>query len=305
MIVSYRLLDGRGGYVRFLTVSCCVCLLLLTMTTQPALATSGHGCAPLQPPPVAGPLVQPATTAGTLFINEVLTLTRFSWTCSPGPIYTNPAWVELYNAQDQALDLSAAHVSLDGGSGTNSFLVPIGSAIASHGFLVLFPMQNPWFAATVTSTIRLLIQGIPVDTVTIPTLALNQSYARVPDGGKQWQITAKPTIGSSNTGTLPLPAPSSKGSGSSNSSSNSNNGSVGTTGGVTATGTQPSWSKMSFPTATPAISAPVLVSTPVVQTNATPQGMTQMDVPRKLLLTVLVIALGLALLWGWRQFSSS
>ena len=271
------------------------------MTTPPALAASGHGCAPLQPPPVAGPLVEPATTAGILFINEVLMLTRYSWTCSPGPIYTNPAWVELYNAGNQALDLSAAHVSLDGGTGTNPFLVPMNSAIAAHGFLVLFPMQNPWFAATVTPTLRLLIQGVPVDTVTIPTLALNQSYARIPDGGKQWQITGKPTIGSSNTGTLLLPTPTSNG----NSNNNGNNGAVGTTSGVTATGTQPSWSKMNLPTATPTIAAPILLSTPVIQTHATSQVTTQTDLPRKILLTALVIALGLALLWGWRQFSSS
>lgn len=286
--------------MRYLTVSCCVCFLLLTMTTPPVMAASGHGCAPLQPPPVAGPLVQPVPAAGTLFINEVLSLTRFSWTCSPGPIYTNPAWVELYNAQNEAFDLYAAHVSLDGGPNTKPYSVPIGSAIAPHGFLVLFPMRNSWFATTATSTFRLLIQGIPVDSVTVPSMTLNQSYARVPDGGKQWQVTTKPTIDGSNTGTLQIP-PSGNGSNNGN-----NNGSVSATGGggVTAIGTQPSWSKMSFPTAT-STTVPILVSTPVVQTNAIAQSATQMDVPRKILLTVLVIALGFALLWSWRQFISS
>ena len=289
--------------MRPLTVSCCVCFLLLTITTQWVPATSGstHGCAPLVPPPVPGPLVLPLPTPGALFINEILLQSRTSWTCPPGPVYSNPAWVEIYNAQNQALDLYAAHASLDCGPGTAVFKFPIGSAIAAHGFLTLFPTSNSFFSGIKNSILRLLIQGISVDTVTIPPVPPEQSYARIPDGGNQWQITTHPTIDSSNTGTTPPSPPG--GAGGNGASGNS--GSGGSPGSTTAT--QPAWSNMHFPTPTPAASTVVATSTSVVQitaVNSTNTATSPTDIPRKILLTVLVIAFGLTLLWCWRQFRS-
>ncbi len=277
-------------------------LITIIVLIQPAQSTHAttkpkHGCASPIPPPVSGTLTQPPATAGILFLNEILLHPRTTWNCTELSKQTANAydvWIELYNAQNQPLDLYGVHTSIDSGPNTNAFYLPFGSAIAAHSFLVIFPFNNPRFATTQGNTLRLLIAGIPIDTVTVPPLLPDQSYARVPDGGATWQITATPTIDASNgqAGTPPAgsgKAPTLSGNGGSGMNS----------------GTPPAWSALSFPnTTTPVATAPstLLPAPSLVFSSMTSMG--TMDVAHKILLSLLVLGLVGTLFWCWRLFSS-
>jgi hypothetical protein len=290
--------------VRFLAISCscCLFLLLLGVTTSGALATTKpkHGCAPAIPPPVSAPLVPPAAIAGQLFLNEVLLTPHSIWNCSDVGAYTKAtdSWIELYNAQDQALDLAVVHTSIDSGPNTNPLFLHSGTAIAAHSFLVIFPFTDPSFFQTATSTLRLLINNVPVDEVTLPTLAPDQSYARIPDGSTTWQITDTPTIDSSN---MPIIGAGNGTGGKSGASPQAIT--PDSTAASQDDGIQPTWTTMHLPTAT-AIS-PVLTPMPSVPSPAQQQITQNGDISHKIILTLLAVAFALILLWCWKLFSSS
>ncbi len=279
-------------------------LLFFLLNTAPGYAsTTPHGCAPQAPPPVSGTPGPPPATPGIVLINEVLNNPGSTWNCSePTGTFSlsSDSWVELFNPQNQPFDLYAAHTSLDAGPNTFTFTFPFGAAIAGHSYLVVFPDRYIGLL-NAGNNLRLTIGGTEIDQVSVPALALDTSYARVPDGSSNWQITASPTIDASNTppSTQVTPTPvSTKGSSHSGSSSTGN----GYTTPTLVTGKQTGWTKLQLPTtdslATPTSNSP-LAASPAASTTST-----AWNVPRRILLTVLVVALALSLFWCWKLFSS-
>jgi hypothetical protein len=229
-----------------------------------------------------------------------------NWNCSePANTYslTTDTWVELYNPQNQPFNLYEARASLDSGSIANAFHFPFGTAIAAHGYLVVFPeayyLSNTSMAG---NTIRLIFAGVTeIDQVSIPALAPDTSYARIPDGSANWQITTNPTIDASNTsstGVTPTPV-STKGSGHSGNGSNGN----GYTTPTLVSGKQPGWMKLQLPATTDSSATPASTN-PLVTSPTASSTSSVWDVPRRILLTLLVVVLGLSLFWCWKLFSS-
>src|SRR5579875_1550480 len=173
-----------------------------------ASAASTHGCAPSTPPQLTGTSANAPATYQSLFINEVLSTPNSTWNCSElgstSNNYSKDAWIEIYNPQDQAFDLYAARAYLDNGPGSKTYILPFGSDIPAHGFLVIFPNGNLVLDGT-SPTLRLMFPGTVIDEITLPTqIPLDTSYARLTDGSVNWQICPLPTIDASNT---PPPAP--------------------------------------------------------------------------------------------------
>lgn len=281
-------------------------LLFMSMTPLSLFAATRHGCAPLTPPSVSGSLILPPAQYDTLLINEVLTLPHSTWNCSESGVYTpiNDAWVEVYNPQNQPFDLYAVHTNLDSGPNTDPFYFPFGSAIAAHGYLVVFPRTSAAFLSTEGTTLRLVIDGTVIDELALPPLGEDQSYARIPDGGSTWQITSNPTIDTSNAPAqhnTPTPTLSNNVSGYGNGGSYTSI--TNTTDRQTrAEGTQPGWNTLQLPTRT---SSTLDVSpSPGGATPSTQPG-DNMDIPHKILFTLLLVALALTLLWSWRLFTTS
>jgi len=285
------------------------------MTISTVFSATGHGCAPAMPPPVAGTLAQPEATAHAVFINEVLSNPGSIWNCSAqeANASTNDVWVELYNPQNQALDLYTTHAGLDTGPNTTQSYFPVGSAIAAHGFLVIFPevsLSAPLFLNSQSSLLRLLISGTLVDQVTLIPLVLDTSYARMPDGGDTWQVTDAPTIDASNVPPIPTPTPTRTPKPSSSvktdSQKSSTQGKAGTLNGATTetsnepTGTQPAWNRLNVPTTTSSVPGTTQQGN---APNSAPQASDTADLPQKVLLTSLAAASLLALLWGSRFFT--
>jgi len=317
--------------VRFLIIVSSILLLTLVLFTPSfASVATKHGCAPETPPAVPGALVQPTAARGTLFINEALLTPHSTWNCSELGVYnpTSDAWLEIYNPQNQPLDLYSVHTSIDSGPNTNLFYLPLGSAIAPYGFLVVFPRLDSGFLATETTTWRLLIGGVPVDEVALPMLGEDQSYARVPDGSSTWIITSASTIGASNTTSVLSPAPTktkveatatarssggNKGSGGNHEGVGKNRGDSGSGGSTSGNGSstdtgnrqqqvdgaQPTWNSLKHPTTVVASTSPAVTqsSNSVLQASSN-----DLDISHKILLTLLVIAFAGALLWCWRLF---
>ena len=191
------------------------------------------------------------------------------------------------------------NVCFEIGSSTMPFYLPLGSVIAPHGYLVLFPSM---FSGTLINTnVRLLIGGVIIDQVNIPSLPVDQSYARIPDGSNLWQITNTPTIDASNnmSQVSPLVSPT---------VSSPNQGPAGS-GYATSTpapilGTQTVWSSLQFPT-------PVGIATPVTKPSvANPSPLSPpvndgWDTPHRILITAPLVTLALMLFLCWRSFTNS
>lgn len=284
--------------VGFFVILLCSMTILSTATVSGA---GGHGCAPLVPPGIPGSPVPAPPTPGTIVINEVLLVPHSTWNCSESGSYfsTTDAWIELYNTQNQAFNLYAAHALMDSGSNTNSFSFPFGAAIAAHGYLVVFPRTNSAFVSSETATLRLVIPQMVVDQVTVPPLGQDQSYARTSDGAASWKITSTPTIDASNTSLQVTPTAITS------STESGGTGSVRTPVGsfsgdhkVLVDGVQPDWTRLQVPSATPTAGVILHPTTPPASTVST--GSSGSDLPRRIVLTVLVMALAATLLWCWK-----
>ena len=313
-------LDKPQQKIRWFSMSLATLLLCFSLFSlvSPVLGAQSHGCAPDTPPPVPNATPIQALPAIVL-INEVLSQPKSKWNCSePSSVFSAPkdSWIELFNPQNQALDLYAAHaqISLNGGS-TSAFL-PFGSAIAAKSFLVIFPLENQTVAPPAMWNVVLSIEGTIIDQVAIPLLQPDQSYARVPDGSTTWLYAGTPTIDGSNnasgqpvtptptrtptpTKTPKLPTPT-KTTGAS------------ITGGSGASqpsnfGTQPAWTQVQFPpdptpTATTTDSSTLSLFSPP-QNPPTPQSNSPNAwlIALIIFLSLLVLA---ALAWRWRFFTA-
>lgn len=289
-------------------VALLVLALLSCLPALPLHAAGSHACAPSIPPPVPGPLVPAPATLGIVMINEVLYAPATVWNCldQGSPSYRTDSWVELYNTTGQSLDLSASHASFSSDTSPYPYYFPINSAIAAHGYLVLFPDGGPALLSS-GATLSFNISGVSIDQLTIPSLAPDQSYSRVPDGSNTWQISLAPTIDASNTAPKRTPTPTrtpSSNRGGSGSGSGGYEGGTGYSGSTPtlANGTQIAWNKVQLPTSVPistaTVNVPLTVSSPPPANNLS-------DTPRRILLTILVVALALMLFWCWRLFRPS
>ena len=279
---------------------------ITTLSVGASSGTGGHGCAPLVPPGIPGSPAPAPAASGIIVINEVLLVPHSTWNCSETGSYfsTTDAWIELYNTQNQAFNLYAAHALIDSGPNTNTYSFSFGAAIAAHGYLVVFPRTSSAFASSETATLRLVIPNVVVDQVTVPPLGPDQSYARTFDGASSWGITSAPTIDASNTllQVTPTAIISSTGPGATG-GTRTTSGSISDDHKVLIDGVQPQWNRLQFPSTTPTASVDLH---PTTLTTPTPSPANSgFDLTRHIVLTALVIALALTLFWCWKLFTKA
>jgi len=274
----------------------CLCAFSIGIFHAPALAaTSGHGCASPVPPGIPGSPAPAPAASGVVVFNEILLSPHSTWNCSEGSgtyFAASDSWIEFYNTQNEPYNLYSAHAYFDSGPSTNPYYFPFAASIAAHGYLVVFPFMNVSFYATKTATLRLIISNVVIDQVTVPTLGPDQSYARISDGAPSWEISSTPTIDASNTSLITPTAGVSGGTPSATQ--------------VIASGTQPAWKKLLMPTPTSQlvlVSSPAPTTTAPLQANSiAPTTSSSLSLTQQIILTLLIIALGVTLFWGWRVF---
>lgn len=127
-----------------------------------------------------------------LFINEVVS----------SPSEGND-WIELYNDSDTELNLEGI-VIYDGGGVSKGYTFPAGVKISAKSLMVVETFSGntagPTFGLSSGGDDVMLIDrtGAEIDKVTIPALGADQAYARVGNGGAQWQIVDTPSKGTDN-----------------------------------------------------------------------------------------------------------
>jgi hypothetical protein len=309
--------NKKSGYTHFLVSALLFGIILIqanvTCGTSPrvdvpsARAATLVNCANPTPSDNSTPALQAPATPGIVLINEVLTSPASPWACTTNnnTIYnTINAWVEIYNPQDQPLDLYTAHTSIDQGAGTESSTVPSGSIIEAHGFLVVFPFTD----ASAVSQVRITISQTVIDQVSLPSLATDNSYARIPDGDNNWQITTTPTIASSNilddtssSNESSATRQTSRPTSTQNHTSRSR--STGTHNSATDTpnaGAQPTWSALRLPS--PESNNAATNNNTSHDSSPSATASDPFDLPKKILFTVLIVVCSFALVWGWWRY---
>ena len=127
-----------------------------------------------------------------LFINEVLAKSD-----------TTEDWLELYNPQDEELDISGFQLQ---DSAQIPWSIPEGTVIDAQGFLIIWAddaaeegLHAPFKLSKEGEEVSLLsAEGDSIDTVLFPDLAPEESYARIEDGSIDWEIREESTPGESN-----------------------------------------------------------------------------------------------------------
>ena len=312
--------------IRWLSLSIAALLLCFSLfgLTSPAAGAQQHGCAPDAPPPVADSVAAQALP-GEVLVNEVLSQPKSRWNCSEAAGVFSEAkdsWIELYNPQNQPLDLYAAHTELSLNGGSTSILLPFGSAIAPQGFLVIFPVERQASAAPASWNIILSIDNITIDQLAAPLLQPDQSYARVPDGATTWLYAGNPTIDFSNNSIdqpiTPTATKTPKGTKTPVSTATAQakatlQANATTQANIPAqsasSGTQPVWGQVQFP-ADPTPTSDTTTADPSTQLLNQPQGppASANNGPGGGVIALIVffalLLLG-ALLWCWRLFRTS
>jgi len=127
----------------------------------------------------------------TLVINEVC---NNNFSTAPLNGYENADWIELYNASDEAINLENYSIS-DNVSDINKFVFPSLNLNPKETILLYAMGQNPGntdspclnFKLSQGENIYLYdSQHNLIDSVSIPTIQENTSYARVMDGSAEW-----------------------------------------------------------------------------------------------------------------------
>ena len=298
--------------IRWLSLSIAALMLFFSLfgLTSPASGAQQHGCAPDAPPPVASPVPAQALP-GMVLINEVLSQPKSRWNCSEAVGVFSAAkdsWIELYNPQNQPLDLYAAHAQLSLNGGSTSTFLPFGSAINPQSFLVIFPSEHQAVAAPANWNIILSIDGITIDQAAIPLLQPDQSYARVPDGTTTWLYAGNPTIDASNNSIgqpiTPTPTKTPKGT-------KTPTGTATVQSNVpvqpASSGTQPAWGQVQFPsdpTPSPSINTAADPSTQLLSQSQNPPAPPNNGPDGGAIALIVFFSLLLlaALLWCWRLF---
>lgn len=140
----------------------------------------------------AAPAAVAGQRLGSLFINEVMTANESNYVDDFGE---RSAWIELFNAQFAPLQISSIYITTDS-TNTTMYPVPIGDVNTVipkrqhvlfwadgrdtrgtfHARVTLDPTTSNWIGIYDADKITLL------DSVTVPVLAPNTSYARIIDG---------------------------------------------------------------------------------------------------------------------------
>ena len=149
-------------------------------STEPASEASGED-------------TQVEASSYMVYVNEVLAKTDI-----------DPAdWIELYNAEAEAVDLSGFGLQDSAGE---VWALPAGTTIEAGGFLQIWAddaaeegLHAPFKLSKDGEEVVLTdVAGDVVDSVTFPALAAEETYARITDGGDEWEVRATGTPGASN-----------------------------------------------------------------------------------------------------------
>lgn len=162
-----------------------------------------------------GEVFLPADQVHTaLSLNEFLPSPASDWDGN-GDANAEDEWIELYNASDQPLDLAGwflddgddgqASAASSEPAGSQPYLIPPGTSVAAHGFLVFYRGATAVALNNDGDTLRLLGPGLyEAEARVYGSTSYDISWSKAVDGGADWVDSYPPSPGSSNQ---PPPSP--------------------------------------------------------------------------------------------------
>jgi hypothetical protein len=126
---------------------------------------------------------------------------------------TSPDWIEIYNPNSKPIDISGYRIYDSGGQGGTKpkMQIPAGTTLPAMGFFVLTVDTQEEAGFGISSGGETVwfenAAGALIDSVAIPALGVDTSYARVPDGAANWTKLTLPSRGTTNVtggGALPV-----------------------------------------------------------------------------------------------------
>jgi hypothetical protein len=169
---------------------------------------------PVDPPidPVPDPNPLPEPPAPEPVVTDVPSITPVYLPILLNELYIDPVtpqsdandeWVELYNPNSQAVDVSGYAV-FTGASYSYKYVFPAGSSIAANGYIALTSGATPLSLSNGGSSAKIVSPDSHVfDTVSYADAPAGQAWAK--NSSNTWEWTTTPTEESINTITSPLP----------------------------------------------------------------------------------------------------
>jgi len=152
------------------------------------------------------PTLTPTPFAKQIFINEFLPAPYQDWNHDQ-ILDSGDEWFELYNASNQAVDLSDWRLD-DAKNGSAPYKIPAGTILGAHEFLLFFASETGIGLNNDGDTVRLLYPDNSLaDRFKYALIETNKSYARYPDGAANWVAHCQPTPGASNCDVSAAPTP--------------------------------------------------------------------------------------------------
>lgn len=127
------------------------------------------------------------------------------------PSFNYGTWVELYNPTAQTVSLQGCYVSDDPANLKKHRLTGKAGVVPANGYKVLwFDHHSKWALSQIDDKLdydggTFYISdenGVLIASQTYPEAISRTSYARTTDGGAEWGVTATPTPGRSNAGSV-------------------------------------------------------------------------------------------------------
>lgn len=147
-------------------------------------------------------------SAQTIIINELQAANLDMYV---DPSFNYGTWVELYNPTSQTVSLQGCYVSDDPANLKKHRLTSRAGVVPAKGYKVLwFDHHSKWALSQIDDKLdydggTFCISdenGVLIGSQTYPEAISRTSYARTTDGGAEWGITATPTPGRSNVGSV-------------------------------------------------------------------------------------------------------
>lgn len=155
----------------------------------------------------ATPSVPAPPAPDGVFVNEFLPDAAQDWN-GDGSGDEKDEWIELYNNNSFAVELSGWQLDDAANGGSAPFTFPVGTVIGEHGFVVLYGRDTGLALNNSSDDVRLLKPtGDVADTISYSGSAPDASWARMPDAAAFFTRDCPPTPGSSNCSIAPTPSP--------------------------------------------------------------------------------------------------